>query len=469
MASIHRKKLRSGRVVWELTHGRGSERIRLVAGRTREEAEGVLSEFKRQIALHGSGPKSGSVEAVFLEYERYLTLNRRPSTTRRYVRVLKTFAIFLNDFHPHVELLRHVRTLHLEDYKRQRMAGAVAEPRSEDEIERERRLRQELETHSRSTGRRTNAQYGWLGRKRLHPRVGKTTINYEVQCLRTFFGWAVRQNYLFTNPATLVERLRVPRKALPKFLTSDDLRAFFGACDDREQRVFATILLTGMRRGEIEHLTWPDINFDLGVILIQVKTDEVGWQPKTDERIIPISGAIQQILLEEYAHRRGETWMFANRDGNRETHLLEKLKRVCRRAGIRQANLHSLRHSFGAHLRMAGVNLADIADLMGHKDLATTQIYAKVQQEHLRSVIGKLTPLVPIASDVSLKRVTRTVEDQSEGRKLLKPKKLESDENELAGRQGFEPRLHGPEPRVLPLNDLPAHAVRTAARTVHYR
>ena len=43
---------------------------------------------------------------------------------------------------------------------------------------------------------------------------------------------------------------------------------------------------------------------------------------------------------------------------------------------------------------MAGVSLADIADLLGHKDLATTQIYAKVQQEHLRAVISKLAPLV---------------------------------------------------------------------------
>jgi site-specific recombinase XerD len=56
--------------------------------------------------------------------------------------------------------------------------------------------------------------------------------------------------------------------------------------------------------------------------------------------------------------------------------------------------VHALRHSFGAHLRMAGVSLADIGDLLGHKDLATTQIYAKVQQEHLRQVITKLTPLV---------------------------------------------------------------------------
>ena len=45
-------------------------------------------------------------------------------------------------------------------------------------------------------------------------------------------------------------------------------------------------------------------------------------------------------------------------------------------------------------VKMAGVSLADIADLLGHKDLATTQIYAKVQQEHLRTVVGKLTGLV---------------------------------------------------------------------------
>jgi hypothetical protein len=43
---------------------------------------------------------------------------------------------------------------------------------------------------------------------------------------------------------------------------------------------------------------------------------------------------------------------------------------------------------------MAGVSLADIADLMGHKDLATTQMYAKVEQQHLRTVVSKLTPLI---------------------------------------------------------------------------
>jgi hypothetical protein len=74
---------------------------------------------------------------------------------------------------------------------------------------------------------------------------------------------------------------------------------------------------------------------------------------------------------------------------------------------------------------MAGVNLADIADLLGHKDLATTQIYAKVLQDHLRQVVGKLSPLVSPAEPeqpdkMSLENVTQAKIANLDSRKLLK-------------------------------------------------
>ena len=84
MASIHRKKMRSSRAVWELTHGRGQDRIRFVAGDTREATEGVLSAFKQQLALQGSAPASTTVAAALEEYQQYLSVNRRASTARRY-------------------------------------------------------------------------------------------------------------------------------------------------------------------------------------------------------------------------------------------------------------------------------------------------------------------------------------------------------------------------------------------------
>ena len=265
-------------------------------------------------------------------------------------------------------------------------------------------------------------------------KVSQKTINYELQCIQTFLQWAIKQNYLFSNPAPAVERFRLPKKTIPKFMTSEELTKFFTACNPDQRVIFSTMLLTGMRKGELKNLTWNDVNFQLGIIFIQAKE---GWSPKTDERIIPISPVLNQILLKLYEDRMSDQWVFANQYGKRLSHLLDRLKGICRRAGIREATLHSLRHSFGAHLRMAGVSLADIADLMGHKDLATTQIYAKVEQQHLRSVINKLTPLV--ALEVSPESVTRRTNPRDGNTKLFMKKGIGKDWARLAEREGFEP------------------------------
>jgi hypothetical protein len=74
---------------------------------------------------------------------------------------------------------------------------------------------------------------------------------------------------------------------------------------------------------------------------------------------------------------------------------------------------------------------------MGHKDLATTQIYAKVEQQHLRSVINKLTPLVPV--EVSPESVTRRTNAQDGKPKLLMKKGIGENWARLAEREGFEP------------------------------
>lgn len=411
MATIHKRTLRSGEVVWELTHGTGSDRQRFVVGHTREEAEGALRQFRYQLELHGDAPGQVTVVDAVGKYTTFLRGNRRASTVRRYGRVLRTFThCFLRVFHPQVQRLRDVRPAHIEDYKLKRTGGELQENVMEDEIEREQQLRNEVATAPVATTRAANARYGWLGRRPFRSKVTPRTVNYELRTLTTFFGWAVKHNHLFANPTAPVERFKIPKRAMPKFLTSDDLKKFFAVCSEDDRRLFLGVLLSGMRKGEVEHLTWEDISFELGVIFIQGKSD-LGWQPKTDERLIPMSPMLQEVLLEQYDRRRSDRFVFANREGGIDTHILEKLKKNCRRAGIRQSTVHALRHSFGAHLRMAGVSLADIADLLGHKDLATTQIYAKVHQEHLRKAVAKLTPLVP--GNTSREELPRTPDPPS--------------------------------------------------------
>jgi len=400
MATINKRRLVSGKMVWELSHGTGADRQRFIAGQTREEAQAVLNQFNRQLALHGHAPTDGTVDAVVGLYLSYLSGNRRASTNRRYIRILKTFrACFLGPHFPDVTRLRQVTPAHIEEYKLRRINGHILEVEDPSMQDRDAALRAEI--GGTAPTRRQNAKFGWLGRKRFRPTVAPRTVNYELQTLRAFFQWAVRRNHLFVNPATDVERLRIAKRVIPKFLTSEQLRRLFTVCNESERQLFMTVLLTGMRKGEVTHLTWPDINFEMGVIFIQEKP-QWHWKPKTDERLIPISPTLREILVRLHAERRDDGLVFPNKSGGVDTHLLSKLKKLGRRAGIPTITVHALRHSFGAHLRMAGVNLADIADLMGHKDLATTQIYAKVQQEHLRSVIARLSPVVVDANHRAL-------------------------------------------------------------------
>src|SRR6266545_4071560 len=166
MATIHKRRLVSGAVVWELTHGTGPDRTRFIAGKTREEAQDVLRQFERQLALHGDAPTDDSVHAVLGSYIKHLKANRRHGTVRRYVRVLTTFhRCFLARWYPEVQRVRQLRPSHLEEYKRRRIEGGIVEPPTDAELQRERALRVELAASRKVSAPQDNARFGWLGRK----------------------------------------------------------------------------------------------------------------------------------------------------------------------------------------------------------------------------------------------------------------------------------------------------------------
>src|SRR5687768_13324216 len=123
MATIHRKKLGSGKVIWLLSHGRTPNRIRIKAGDNRQQAEATLSLFKRQLAQQGAPPADITLEQALTEYSQHLDVNRRPGTSRRYKRVLKTQLLFFRKFHSRLQFLKDVKPAHIEDYKRRRVAG----------------------------------------------------------------------------------------------------------------------------------------------------------------------------------------------------------------------------------------------------------------------------------------------------------------------------------------------------------
>lgn len=143
----------------------------------------------------------------------------------------------------------------------------------------------------------------------------------------------------------------------------------------------------GMRRGEIFHLKWTDVDFEKNIIIIQPKDD---WHPKTYEcRDIPMDKLVRDHLLT--IPRRGE-YVLYNTYGQRFS--LDSLTnyyrtRVARKVGL-DSFIHKLRHTFASHLVQNRVDLYTVSKLLGHKNILTTQIYAHLIPDTLQSAVDRL-------------------------------------------------------------------------------
>lgn len=143
----------------------------------------------------------------------------------------------------------------------------------------------------------------------------------------------------------------------------------------------------GMRRGEIFHLKWTDVDFEKNIIIIQPKDD---WHPKTYEcRDIPMDKLVREHLLT--IPRRGE-YVLYNTYGQRFS--LDSLTnyyrtRVARKVGL-DSFIHKLRHTFASHLVQNRVDLYTVSKLLGHKNILTTQIYAHLIPDTLQSAVDRL-------------------------------------------------------------------------------
>lgn len=147
-----------------------------------------------------------------------------------------------------------------------------------------------------------------------HPNTPKRPlldkgVRYVLECCRALFNFAARRRHLppYTeNPFAAIEIDRIPvETARPiELLTPDQERAFLGACDDWQFPVFLTLLLTGLRPGELCHLLLPDdLDLDAGVVRVRNKP-RLGWQVKTrNQRDVPLTPALADVLRVHLAGR----------------------------------------------------------------------------------------------------------------------------------------------------------------------
>jgi integrase/recombinase XerC len=229
----------------------------------------------------------------------------------------------------------------------------------------------------------------------------RATIARKLASLRSFFKFAQRKGVSKHNPAKPLRNPRRQRK-LPHVLTSDEVGRLLTAPNHRDpagirdRAILETMYSAGLRVSELVGLCDGDLDFDEQIARVRGKGRK--------ERISPL-GSFAIKAIREYAavrtrHAKEELLgraaaTFVNRFGNRLTtrsvgRMLEKY--------IAQAELdgrtspHTLRHSFATHLLDRGADIRSVQELLGHKSLATTQIYTHVSAANLRAIYEKAHP-----------------------------------------------------------------------------
>ena len=230
-------------------------------------------------------------------------------------------------------------------------------------------------------------------------KLAGRSIARHLATLRGFYRQLLRDGVLKTDPTLNLESPKT-WKILPRYLALEDVERLLATPDPdspegaRDRAMLELLYSTGLRVSELVALRTGDLHAQLGYLQVTGKGDK--------QRLVPVGrsgleavetyqrGARQALL-----GRRTSPFLFVSRRGIRLTRqaFWKMMVQAGRQAGIRQRlTPHLLRHSFATHLLARGADLRSVQQMLGHADIATTQIYTHVLSERLRQVFLRHHP-----------------------------------------------------------------------------
>ncbi|MFN0060598.1 MAG: tyrosine recombinase XerC [Planctomycetota bacterium] len=226
----------------------------------------------------------------------------------------------------------------------------------------------------------------------------KATVVRKLASLRCYFRFLERTGAADRNP---FRDIRTPRmkKSLPHFLTEREMLSLLqapasdGFAGRRDRAILETLYSTGLRVAELVGLSVNDIDTEQQLVRARGKGRK--------ERIVPIgSHALRALELYRQSIPRHfqiepTTGLFLNRFGKRisDRSIRKILDKHIHAAGLdAKTSPHTLRHSFATHLLDRGANLRVVQELLGHKHLATTQIYTHLTHDRLTTAYNLAHP-----------------------------------------------------------------------------
>lgn len=225
-----------------------------------------------------------------------------------------------------------------------------------------------------------------------------TTVSRRLAAWRMFFDYLLEEGAVEANPARSVASPKRPA-ALPKSLTPDEAASLFReavAADDalsqRDRAMIELFYSAGLRLSELAALDISDIDLVGGVA--RVRGGKGG-----QDRVAPLGAAARRALQVWLSAARAaaddrEALFISRRGGRISARMIQKrLARAARRAGLdKPLSPHMLRHSCASHFLQSSRNLRATQELLGHKNISATQIYTRLDFQHLSEIYDKAHP-----------------------------------------------------------------------------
>ena len=220
-------------------------------------------------------------------------------------------------------------------------------------------------------------------------RYSDRTIRHVVVAVLSVLRWAKRTGEIVTLPELTMPK--VAEAKAPQPYTRNEAAALIGAALDEGERALLLLLYdAGLRKSETLGLQWPKVNFDRHALTVdwQIYRGTASPTKGGRNRQIPMSGPLERSLI-VIKHLRGP-YVLADADGEprNENWIRTVHSRARRAAGLRHARIHDARHNFSTARTDEGMSPFALRDLLGHRDIRTTQGYVHASAQQLGSVLG---------------------------------------------------------------------------------
>jgi len=275
----------------------------------------------------------------------------------------KTFADLVQEYIPYAEANKATSTVYKDASRLRRLRRAFGD-KELSEI-----TAHDIERYMQD--RRKKAQPG--------------TVNRELALLKHMLHKATDWGYLRTNPARMIKLFKEPPGRV-RWLNDGERERLLDECRRSPNPllypIVLTALYTGMRKGELQRLTWDDVNFEAPISIITIRHTK-----NNEVRYVPINRDLLPVLRCLFNTRPHAHYVFSKPDGTAYGDWRRSFNTACRQTGIEHFRFHDLRHTFASYLGMSGCNAFEIKALTGHRTLAMVARYTHISDSRLKAAV----------------------------------------------------------------------------------